>query len=949
MRSRRSSEPANFSTRATVLLLGVMGVAAAAGTDLQYREIKSFGFTDLVGGSPVTPLVPGGNGTLYGTTVGGPNGGRDTIFKLNQDGSGYHVLRIFSTGNTPWAPVTGTDGVFYGTTMSGGTNSYGTIFQINNDGSGYSVLHDFASDGSDGYDPRAGLVEGTDGALYGTTGRGGSNDVGTVFKVNKDGNDYKVLHSFGNTTNNDQFPWAGLIEGNDGALYGTCYSGPFFFGGGAVFKLNKDGSGYVVLHTFGRTPGEGQHSVAALVLASDGALYGTTQNGGAHADAGTVFRLNPDGSGYAVLYNFGATGSDGRNPGASLAEGTDGFLYGTTLNGGGNNAGTVFRIARTGTDYAVLHSCASTSDDGRSPWAGLALGTDGALYGTASLGGGSNNLGAVFKLNTDGSGYHVVHSFSGTGGDGQQPRAVVEASDGGLYGTTSQGGSNNLGTVFGLKKDGSDYSLLHSFGVGAADGQNPIPGVIEGSDGALYGTTDAGGSNNLGTVFKLNKDGGAYFVIHHFTGNDGQHPAGVLMQGTDGALYGTAYSGGSNQFGTVFKLNTDGTEFRTLRSFSASEDGWLPIAGLLEGSDGALYGTTLNGGSNDNGTVFKLNKDGSDYAVLHYFSGNYIDGSYVQTVLMQGSHGALYGTTELGGSNGQGTVFTLNLDGSGYRVLHHFGVSPGDGQLPSSGLAEGNDQALYGTTGGGGSTAGPNSGGYGTAFRITQDGASYDILYNFTFTNQSPVGVIPARDGAFYGGVAYGGELGLGAIFQLSAANLPPIPVITLSPLAHLPGQTNPIVIARDNRGAPVEFDGTKSFDPEHAALNYFWYEGTNLFSTNAVASGVMTVGPHRVRLVVSDGQDSGTAQVSFEVITAADAVERLIAAVNASGERSRPLDASLTAALKSLEQGHPRPAIHQLEAFQHKVQAQLSPHNPDLAQALLQAAQDIIDGLIQS
>jgi uncharacterized repeat protein (TIGR03803 family) len=215
---------------------------------------------------------------------------------------------------------------------------------------------------------------------------------------------------------------------------------------------------------------------------------------------GTVFRLNPDGSGYGVLLHFGAPG-DGRYPSAGLVEGSDGALYGTTQVGGTEGAGTVFKLKKDATADVVLHNF-SPIGDGQLPLAGVAEGSDGALYGTTYYG-GSNNVGTIFKLNKDASGYRVLLQF-GAAGDGQLPWAgVVEGTDGALYGTTQYGGSDDLGTLFQLIKDGSGYRLLHSFSNSGGDGQRPQAGLTKSSAGAFYGTTSGGGDFDLGTVFRL--------------------------------------------------------------------------------------------------------------------------------------------------------------------------------------------------------------------------------------------------------------------------------------------------------------------------------------------------------------------------------------------------------------------------------------------------------------
>ena len=249
--------------------------------------------------------------------------------------------------------------------------------------------------------------------------------------------------------------------------------------------------------------------------------------------------------------------------------------------------------------------------------------------------------------------------------------------------------------MFKLNKDGTHFSVLHSLGSGA-DGAGPLGPLVEGSDKALYGTTGAGGTDGWGTVFRLNEDGSGYSVSHNFeSGADGHSPTAALVEGSDGALYGTTSAGGSstdtNAAGTVFTLHEDGSNYSTLHVFRrADPDGRNPVTIVVQGHDGMLYGTTHWGGTNDSGVLFKLNEDGSGYSMLHSFGGFSGDGSY-PVGLMEGSDGALYGTTSGGGAytnqygDGLGTVFKLDKDGSGYSILRSFGGEVGDGQNPVPG------------------------------------------------------------------------------------------------------------------------------------------------------------------------------------------------------------------------------------------------------------------------
>ena len=752
---------------------------SAARAGVQYQIEKSFGNINSLGEIPLAPLMRATNGTLYGTTSAGGLANSGTVFRLNEDGSGYQVLHHFGGGtNDGAAPqaglVIGNDGALYGTTENGGTNSLGTIFKLKPDGSGYTNLHAFTS--GDGSNPRAGLLQGSDGALYGAAYSGGGQGFGTVFKLNEDGGGYAVLHSFGSTNTDGKNPFCSLTEGSDGALYGTTLLG----GGqniGTVFKLNKDGTNYTVLHEF--TGGDGSTPASALIQATNGMLYGTTAFGGAHG-AGTVFQLSTNGNAYAVAHDFINIVSDGANPQAALVQGSDGTFYGATRFGGGNNAGVVFRLSN-GT-YSNLVSFGSSSGDGRTPLAALITGTNGTLFGTTAAGGGSG-FGTVFKVNQDGSNYAVLHSFDATGGDGSSPQAtLLTGSDGALYGTTFNGGYYTNGIVYKLNNNGSGYTILYSFNDAAGDGKNPRSTLVEGTDGALYGTAYQGGLYGLGTVFKLNKNGGNYSVLHAFgLGNDGQNPRTGLLRASNGALYGVTYFGGDNGVGTIFRLNQDGSGYTNLHSFALGGDGQNPLGALIQASDGALYGTTYAGGTNDGGAVFTLNLDGSGLNILHSFSGNLTtaDGFEPEAGLMEGTDGALYGTTSQGGAGQLGTVFKLNKDGGGFGLLHNFANDGSDGWLPQAGLVQGADGALYGTTVFGGMA---NA---GAIYSLNRDGGNYQVLHSFGVSGgdgQNPYAALMINSKiAFYGTTTAGGNLGLGTVFQMLLPGAPAITGITVA------------------------------------------------------------------------------------------------------------------------------------------------------------------------
>jgi uncharacterized repeat protein (TIGR03803 family) len=315
------------------------------------------------------------------------------------------------------------------------------------------------------------------------------------------------LHSFAGPPTDGEFPNAGLVQGSDGNFYGTTENGGTNSSGGNVFRISPSGT-YTNLHSFVGSPTDGDFPAAGLVQGSDGNFYGTTENGGTSTNCGsvygcgTVFRISPSGN-YTNLYSFGSSPTDGFNPRAGLVQGSDGNFYGTTLNGGTNDDGTVFRISPSGS-YTNLYSFGSSPTDGINPFAGVVQGSDGYFYGTTQFGGTGD--GTVFRISPSGS-YTNLYSFAGYPTDGAEPEAgLVQGSDGNFYGTTFAGGTNGDGTVFRISPSGN-YTNLYSFVGPPNDGRYPYAGLVQGSDGNFYGTTLEGGQYNLppgdGTVFKL--------------------------------------------------------------------------------------------------------------------------------------------------------------------------------------------------------------------------------------------------------------------------------------------------------------------------------------------------------------------------------------------------------------------------------------------------------------
>jgi uncharacterized repeat protein (TIGR03803 family) len=403
----------------------------------------------------------------------------------------------------------------------------------------------------------------------------------------------------------------------------------------------------------------------------------------------------------------------------------------------------------TAQTFTTLHAFSASGNnpsnwvnsDGAFPWGTLILSSN-RLYGTAASGGSSGD-GTVFAINTDGTGFTNLYNFTATSTnsssvftntDGALPLAGLILSGNTLYGTTAEGGSSGVGTVFAVSTDGTGFKTLHSFAFSL--GGSPQAGLILSGD-TLYGTTPSSTYAFLelgpwGTVFALKTDGTGFTNLFSFLGEPSNPQAGLVLSGA--TLYGTAAWGEpesyNSDWGSVFAVNTDGTGFTNLHTFIGGNTSSGPWGGLV-GSSNTLYGTTLDlVGTQIGNTVFKVNTDGTGFTNLHSFgalsanSNTNTDGTAPLAALIL-SGNTLYGTTEIGGTSGQGMVFAVNTDGSGFKTLYNFTAHDGNYLLvgndafwprPTSAALVLSGNTLYGTTEGDSQTGvGP----YGSVFSLS--------------------------------------------------------------------------------------------------------------------------------------------------------------------------------------------------------------------------------------
>lgn len=383
---------------------------------------------------------------------------------------------------------------------------------------------------------------------------------------------------------------------------------------------------------------------------------------------------------------------------------------------------------------------------------------------------------------------NVLYSFAGltnsTNSDGAKPFGGLILSGNTLYGTSDNGGASNLGTVFRVNTDGTDFTNLHSFTDANGDGASPVEGSLVLSSNTLFGTATGGGASNQGIVFAINTDGTGFTNLYSFTGqSNGASPEGCLALSSN-TLFGVANSGGAASNGSVFAVNTDGSGFTNLHSFtsltnSTNSDGANPAGGLLL-SGNMLYGTAYVGGAFGHGTIYAISMDGSGFTNLYSFSAGTFgifgdtstDGLNPQAGLLL-SGNTLYGTAHGGGTSAEGAVFAIHTDGTGFTNLHSF-TGGSDGAQPFAGLIL-SGGTLYGTATGGGlfgdATQGNNNTvGNGTLFAVSTNGSNFTSLYSFTGGSDGyyPQGNLVLSGNTLYGCAADGGSSGNGTVFSLS-------------------------------------------------------------------------------------------------------------------------------------------------------------------------------------
>ena len=641
------------------------------------------------------------------------------------------------------------------------------MFKLNAITAGLTTIVDFADAGTGGNRggfPLAGLANDGAGFLWGTTSGGGANNDGTVFVITGSSGALRTVVDFAPGTtgsNRGTNPYAALVSDGVGNMWGTTFHGGAN-SAGTLFKITgSSGALSTVVDFAATTSGSNRGGSPQAVLAQDGLgnLWGTTAAGGVYG-YGTVFKINALTYALSTVVDFQNDGisKTGANPFAGLLNDGKGYLWGAASTGGADNFGTLFKVnASTGLLTPMTDFAGSTAGTSRGLFPYAALVSDGAgnFWGT-TITGGSNGYGTVFEVTGSTGVLKTVIDFSGSSGAnrGAKPYAALLSDGvGNLWGTTAYGGLYNYGTIFEISGKGTLQTVADFAATITGSNRGAVPQGALVSDGAgnLWGLTSLGGANSDGTVFKINQSTGALATLVDFSGNGGANrgatPQAALASDGAGSLWGTTMGGGVNHAGTVFKVDQTNGVLTTMVDFagqvSGTNRGANPESALVSDGKGNFWGTTFGGGADGLGTIFEIKASTGALATTVDFSGpaGASRGANPEAALTSDGAGNLWGTTNGGGLNGVGTVFEVSATSGALTSAFDFTGSGGafPGANPRGSLLL-TGSGFYGTASTGGVTLTNGSANAGEVFLTSLSGfAPTFTVHNAVVTNMSVI------------------------------------------------------------------------------------------------------------------------------------------------------------------------------------------------------------------
>lgn len=615
--------------------------------------------------------------------------------------------------------------------------------------SGYALSTLDSFDGTAGVAPQAGVTFDSKGDLFGTTASGGNFGHGAVFEISAGSTTPFNIASFTGFNQNGATPLAGVTFDAKGNLFGTTFRGGDANGDGTVYEIAAGTGMFSTVADF--SGANGAHPHASVVFDSSGNMFGTTSGGGDSNGDGTVFEIAAGTKTITTVAAF--NGSNGSQPFGALILDSSGNMYGTTNGGGSSGEGTVFEISKGSHSIVTLASFSGLGGPG--PMAGVTMDASGNLFGT-TVAGGASQRGEVFEIVHGSKTITPLASFNVTNG-ADPVDAVTLDSSGDVFGTTVDGtGTSADGTIFEVVKGTNTVKTLASFnGINGSFSEAPL---TFDKNGNLFGAASAGGISGNGTVFELPKGATTLKAVASFRTNGGTQPSGNIAIDAKGDVFGTTTYGGTSGDGSVFEIKSGSSTITTIASFKGN-NGTQPSGGVLLDSHGNLFGTTDLGGTNNDGTVFEIKSGTSTIATVANFNDQ--NGRIPACPLISDSSGNLFGMTVAGGVGEFGTVFEIKAGTTAIVTLATLNSAV---SLPVGGLALDSSGNLFGA-------AQFTSGGFGGVYEVKKGSSVATLVANFTGVNQGgqtpDAGVTFDSSGNLFGTTAYGGTAGDGILFEI--------------------------------------------------------------------------------------------------------------------------------------------------------------------------------------
>jgi uncharacterized repeat protein (TIGR03803 family) len=669
-------------------------------------------------------------------------------------------LRLISLGFILITTKSFSQPAFQGMTTEGGPTGNGVIFKLNSNGSGYAVVHSLeAEDGGGGAIGSQGMVFASDGLFYGTTVRGGANDKGILFTFDPLGKIYRKKFDFTSSTGAN--PFGALIQATNGKIYGTTqWEGPNDYG--TLFEYDIAASTLEV--KFAWEAGSGQANASfGLTEGDDGILYGTRSTWGS-SRKGLVFSYDPVTENYEEQYHF-TDENIGRTPNGMLTKLNDGTFLGVTESGGTNGNGTVYHFDPVTKTVIKKAEVGGTGENGAYPVGFLTKHGNGKFYGVTQSGGTAVNdaaIGTIFEY--DHSTGNFAMKFSFTSPNGIHPSGkLIAAPDGKLYGKTNEGGTHadNGGTFFSYEPVAETFEKLNDFG--GEFGSKPYGSLELLPDGKILGSTSEGGDGNGGVLFEYDPEPGEMTNVRDMNyAPDGGTPLGSFTEGSSRKLLATLSNGGEHGKGVIFEMNSSNGTFTRIADFDGT-NGSEPVGQMVIGENGKYYGLTRNGGANSSGVIYRFNHTTKQIAAVYHLDNT--SGERPEGSLTIGPDSILYAMTNQGGANALGTIFKFNVETNQFTKIHDF--TEASGSRPSGSLTYFNGM-LYGLTFNGGANSA------GVIFKIDPSTDEYESIFDFNDQNGiQPLGeLLVTQNGKLYGLTNGGGEFSGGVLFQFDPVSV---------------------------------------------------------------------------------------------------------------------------------------------------------------------------------